>query len=458
LFTAGTLLGPSLWKHPFVSRAFAETIGDRYFIVLFLDGGNDGLNTVTPIANGHTGALRAAYESARRLGAGGLRLSESSLAPQSLGNDPGTGTPLGLHPGLAGIKRLYDLGKVAVVQGCGYPDYNLSHEQSRRIWETATASGSGSGWVGRYLGAAGYGSAEIPAVNVRGDVSGDFIQSSTSVIAVRRIAEYEFPYDYWYDSDYAAKRTCFQALYADAAGSLQPAVRHLGSTGQATLSSTDNYPGLSAIYEADRSAWDAAYEAQDNSTANGLREIAKVIYGVRQGASGVQARHFQLLNGGYDTHSNQGGASGQHNDLHREIGDAIELFYQDCNDMGVADKVCILVWSEFSRRIPQNDNGTDHGSQGPVFVIGGAVNGGLYGCHPDIRPDFLDDGGNTVYSQSAGNPYRSTDFRDVYGTLLKHWLNLSEAAILNPSHPLLTLDSGDPDLYWTAHNFDMGFL
>ena len=141
--------------------------------------------------------------------------------------------------------------------------------------------------------------------------------------------------------------------------------------------------------------------------------------------------------------------------MHRELGDSIKLFYDDVASMGpgMADKLCILVWSEFSRRIPQNSNGTDHGSQGPMFVIGGNVNGGVYGNHPNIDELALDNNGNTPYSQTPG-AYRSTDFRDVYGTILKHWLNMPAGSI--PA--VLPADGGDPDLYWTAPNFDMGFV
>ena len=122
--------------------------------------------------------------------------------------------------------------------------------------------------------------------------------------------------------------------------------------------------------------------------------------------------------------------------------------------MGVADKVCTVVWSEFSRRIEQNDNGTDHGSQGPMFIIGDAVNGGIYGNHPNIDALALDEDGNTEYTQDA-NPFRSTDFRDVYGTVLKHWLNMTHADVLANA---LQLDAGDPTYYWTSENFDLGFL
>jgi uncharacterized protein (DUF1501 family) len=122
--------------------------------------------------------------------------------------------------------------------------------------------------------------------------------------------------------------------------------------------------------------------------------------------------------------------------------------------MGVADKMTVVVWSEFSRRVPQNDSGTDHGSQGPVFVIGGGVTGGVYGNHPNIDEAALDDNGNSVYSQAAG-PFRSTDFRDIYGTILKHWLNMPEPAILSG---ILPLDGGNANTHWTTNNFDMGFF
>ena len=125
------------------------------------------------------------------------------------------------------------------------------------------------------------------------------------------------------------------------------------------------------------------------------------------------------------------------------------------------NKVTVLVWSEFSRRVLQNDSGTDHGSQGPMFVIGGAnvINGGVYGNHPNIDPDDatngIDDDGNSRYSQDNANPQRSTDFRDVYGTIMKHWLGIA-----NPL-PQLPLDSdlgySGPD-YWTVANFNMGFM
>ncbi len=454
--SAAALLGPGLFGNPFVRRALADTIGDRYLLVIFLDGGNDGLNTVVPATDGG-GSLRTAYEAARVTGAGGLRLTPSDLASTLIGTDP-TGAQLALHPGFGGLKQLYDLGQVAVIQGCGYPNYSLSHDEARHIWmagDPNNLAGGGAGWVGRHL-AANYVGSEIPAVSISDGVAGELRQGTTSVLAVRRLRDLGFPYDHVSGGDLAAKRAAFAALCASAGSSAQPGLRYLGTNGTATLLASESYPALDDLYVGDRPAFNDAYDAVGKSTARDLREVAKMVYGVTQGAPNVHARFFQLSNGGYDTHSDQGAAdpSGQQYGLHQEVGDSLKVFFDDLADMGVADKMTVVVWSEFSRRVPQNDSGTDHGSQGPMFVIGGAVNGGVYGNHPNIDDVALDDNGNSVYSQAAG-AFRSTDFRDVYGTILKHWLNVPEPTILSS---ILPLDGGNPNTRWTTSNFDMGFL
>jgi uncharacterized protein (DUF1501 family) len=456
LATAGGLLAAGVPWSPWLQRALGETIGDRYFIVLFLDGGNDGLNTVTPIDNGG-GTLRDAYETMRGTSVGGIRLAPDELAPVAIGADPGTGASLGFHPGLANLKALYDLGKVAVIQGCGYPRYSLSHDESRNIWRTgAPSTSAGTGWVGRYL-AANYGGTDIPAASISNEIAGELVQSATSVLAIRRVRDVRFPYDNEFGSDKDEKRDAFAALYAAASAQSQPTMAYIGNGGAATLFSSEAYPALHDLYVNARPAFNQAYDDVGSSTARDFREIAKVIYGVDTGVPNVSARFFELRNGGYDTHSDQGGAApdGNHLQLLSEVGDGIKVFYDDLADMGIADRVCILVWSEFSRRIPQNDNGTDHGSQGPVLVVGGGGTGGVYGRHPNIDAAAIDDSGNTVYSQDTGDAFRSTDFRDVYGTVLKHWLNMPHAQILSG---VLPLDGGNAATRWTVENFDLGFL
>jgi len=189
-----------------------------------------------------------------------------------------------------------------------------------------------------------------------------------------------------------------------------------------------------------------------------------VIYGVDKGIySGVNARFFQVSNGGYDTHSGQGAAnpSDQHFRLHAELAASIKVFFDDVADMlGSENKLCILVWSEFSRRIQQNGNGTDHGSQGPMFVIGGngpgsTFHGGVYGNHPNLAASAWDDNGNTEYRQDAAGGFRSTDFRDVYGTVFQHWLNMPPGMIV-PG--VLPIDAGPAATYWAAPDLDSPFL
>lgn len=493
LATAGALFGPSLFRSPWLQQAMAATIGDRYFIVLFLDGGNDGLNTIIPVSGGSTigsGAkgLRALYEDARDDPGtpGGIRIvnplvpTPGAGAPAML--DPNTGCQLGFHPGLASLRDLYEQGMVAVLQGCGYPEYNLSHEVARGIWERGNPlSTVGTGWMGRYLAAAGYLGSDIPAVNIGGSVAGEYQQTATSVLVFDRLRDFGFPYDDSFGDDNAAKDAAFNALCNAGLANANAAMQYIGGTGKSTLTATNAYPVLHSDYESARGAWSDLYNNDDppglnTSTARGFREIAKVIYGVARGVlpASLSARFFELANGGYDTHSSQGAAEtdGDQYRLHAEVANAIKLFYQDLADMAsgaamgsglydLPNKVTVLVWSEFSRRIHQNDSGTDHGSQGPMLVIGGAnaINGGVYGNHPNIDPDDptngIDDNGNSRYSQDNGNPQRSTDFRDVYGTIMKHWLGIA-----NPQ-PQLPLDSdlgySGPE-YWTAANFNMGFL
>ena len=452
--TAGALLGPTVFNQALLRRSYANTIGARYLVVLFLDGGNDGISTITPMDN--VGAtLRAGYEDHRDTGNGGCQLPIASLLP--IGVDPNTGAGLGLHPSLQGIHDIHTAhGTVAFIQGCGYPEYSLSHDVSRAIWESANPLGSGvsGGWVGRHL-AACYGPTDVPAVALDSSIPGDFRQTTTSVLAIENLEEFGFPYDYDYPGDDAAKRAAFDSIYGLAGSSGQPQFDFIGTSGASTLISSEAYPALHSNYEGnvDRQAFSAQYEAIDRGLSYDLREIAKIIYGVHTGVPNVSARYFQCRNGGYDTHSGQGAdePQGRLSTLHAEVADSLKVFYDDLADMGVIDDVAILIWSEFSRRIQQNSNGTDHGSQGPMLLIGGGVKGGIYGNHPNINAVALDSNGNTPYSQAAADPFRSIDFRDVYGSVLKQWAGMPHGDILT----MMPLDTGPADDYWTVEDFDL---
>ncbi len=482
LATAGGLAGPGFFGNPLLQRVMAETIGDRYFISLYLDGGNDGLATVVPYDNGG-GSLRTHYEAARNTGSGGIQLDAGpgsggiegldQAMPVTAFADPNTGAQLSFHPGLATLRDLYDAGKVAVIQGCGYPDPDLSHAVSTNVWETGdplNVHSGGEGWLGRHL-ADEYIATDIPGVAIDNRLGGEFIQSGTSVLAINRLRKFGFPFDPEYSDDDGAKQAAFGAIYGEVANNGSGAAQFVGSAGLATALATQSYPQLHDDYIAERPVFDALYDDSGagggTSTARDLRDVAKIIYGVAKGEPNVDARYFHVNNGGYDTHSDQGGGdpSGRQHRLHSEVAGAIKIFLDDIADMAsgqtdgrqnLPDKVCILIWSEFSRRIAQNENGTDHGTQGPMFLIGDPVTGGILGNHPNIDPVVTDaNNGNTPYSQGAADPFRSTDFRDVYGTVLKNWLNVPLAAV----QALLPADTiPDPANYWTIQDFDLPIL
>jgi uncharacterized protein (DUF1501 family) len=468
LAAAGGILAPSFFRHPLLSPALADTIGDRYFVSLYLDGGNDGLGTVIPAQNG--GLLRGFYEQVRNFsGAGAIGIDVADLEKPTGFNDPNTGEQLGFHPGLAAIRQLYDQGMVAVVQGCGYPEASLSHDVSTTVWETGDPLGAlagSNGWVGRHL-ATQYLGTDIPGVAIASRVPGEYSQNATSILAIRRLSNFGFPFDAEYPGDEGAKKTAFDALYGAAAGSAADILKYIGNSGVATALATESYPVLHSQYTTMRSTFNDKYSdlngGRSTSTARDLREVAKIIFGVARGAPNISARFFQLANGGYDTHSDQGGAdpTGRHYSLHQEVAEAVKLFFDDLADMAVGatpgsglanlpDKVCVMIWSEFSRRVFQNDNGTDHGTQGPVFLIGGGVNGGIYGNHPNIDPSVVEtNDGNTIYSQNPADPYRSTDIRDIYGTVMLNWMSYPTPGALLP------LDGGDPNEYWTVSDFNL---
>ncbi len=496
LATAGALFGPSLFRSLGMDQALAATIGDRYFIVLFLDGGNDGQNTIIPVSGGSTigsGAkgLRALYEDARDdpSTAGGLRIL-NPLVPA-----PGPGAPA-LHRSQHRLsarippRPRLDPRHVRAGHGGRAAGLRLSGIQpvarglARHLGERQSAQHRRHRLDGPLPRRRGLHRQRHPGrQHPRHGRAASMLQTATSVLVFDRLQDFGFPYDDSFNDDDAAKDTAFTALCSAAAANSNPAMQYIGSTGTSTLTATNAYPALHSQYQSNRLDWSRQYSSSSDpmglntSTARGFREIAKVIYGVARGMlpAAISARFFELTNGGYDTHSNQGADEPRTTITTGSTlrsRDAIKLFYEDLADMATGaamgsglydlpNKVTVLVWSEFSRRVRQNDNGTDHGSQGPMFVIGGAnaINGGVYGNHPNIDPDDatngIDDNGNSRYSQNVANPQRSTDFRNVYGTIMKHWLGIP-----NPL-PLLPLDSslgyGGPD-YWTVADFNMGFM
>jgi uncharacterized protein (DUF1501 family) len=166
---------------------------------------------------------------------------------------------------------------------------------------------------------------------------------------------------------------------------------------------------------------DAPYPDQFG-LARRLRLIARLI------KTGLSTSIYYTQLGGFDTHANQ---RYTHDSLLREVGDSLKAFLDDLQRAGALDRVLVLVFSEFGRRVAENaSGGTDHGTAAPVFLLGQSVMPGLHGPYPDLQ-DLQD-----------GDPKHATDFREVYATILDRWLNVSSEKVLGEPFALLPVIRG----------------
>ena len=300
--------------------------------------------------------LRALYEDARDDPgtAGGIRIVNPLVpgrAPHARSATPAR--QLGFHPGLAALRDMYEQGMVAVLQGCGYPEYSLSHDVSRvdlGARRSAQHASAPAGW-GAISPPPATSAATFPAVNIGGAVSGEYLQTDHQRAGLRPPAGLRLPVRRRLrratTTPPRTPRSTRSARRAPPTATVRS--QYIGSTGTATLTATNAYPALHVAVPGRPPVLEPPVQQRstrrglNTSTARGLREIAKVIYGVARGAlpSSLGARLFELANGGYDTHSDQGGdePDGDHYRLHREVADAIKLFYEDLADMAPARPV-----------------------------------------------------------------------------------------------------------------------
>jgi len=392
-------------------------------VLLQLAGGNDGLNTVVPYANDF-------YLRARpRLG-----LRKEGVIPLT--------DQIGLHPGLTGFKSLFDDGHLSIVQGVGYPNPNRSHFRSTEIWETASDSGRNEkyGWIGRYFDNACSGADPTVGVNIGNETPQAFWSPTPKGITLKNPGSYRFESGAKVAMGEAdATETYYKELNQESgpAHTDENAGASIGSltSGSGMAQSGDGSP-LSFI---ERTALDAQVSSDkvqaisqaghnlaaypNSGLANDLKLIARLISG------GMTSRVYFASQGGYDTHTNQ--ANAQQKNL-QDLGDALLAFCNDLKAQGNFDRVVVMTFSEFGRRVGENaSGGTDHGTASPQFVCGGGVKGGLVGDYPSLDPAHLD----------QGDLVHTVDFRSVYAGLLENWLKTPSDKILqgrfNP-FPLFT--------------------
>ena len=366
----------------------------RILVVVQLDGGNDGINTVVPYKDEGYAKHRIA-----------LRLPSSRLV--KIGNE------LGLHPALRSAAKLFEAGSLALVQGVGYPNPSRSHFKSMAIWHSGNPSlprgevedsetRSGLGWIGRALDggarpadggpSATYVGADTLPVALRGrrSVASTVSRLEDSVLTRSLNANRHVPPGSGDDlAAFVQRRTLDAYAMSDRIEGLLK-TRHTGP----------NYPAT--------------------PLAERLQLVARLIKG------GTGTRIFYTTQRGYDTHAAQPQV---HAELLAEVGGAVRAFQDDLGAAHLAERVALLAFSEFGRRVQENgDAGTDHGTAGPVFLVGPGVNGGLVGTTPNLTD--LDKGDLKV----------GIDFRSVYASVLEDWLGL-------PSKPALSGDFAKLSLF-----------
>ena len=361
----------------------------RALVVIQLDGGNDGINTVVPLEDDGYGRSRST-----------LRLNRDRLHRL---NDS-----VGLHPSLTGAKELFDQGRLAIVQGVGYPNPSRSHFRSMRIWQTARfdkEQHDSHGWLGRTL--------DLKANSSR-------IPAGENAIYV---GEQQTPVALWGRRSSAVAFTQAEDLVLQGKAVLKPSA--LPSSERDSLDAFISQQVRSAYIAAEQfQKYEARQKAKTpNYPTTALAERLKLVSRLLQ--SGSTARVFYTIQPGYDTHSGQLYA---HARLLGELGDALKAFLEDLSLAGLSDRVVVLAFSEFGRRVKENDSqGTDHGTAGPVFIAGDNVAGGVLGQVPSLTD--LEDGDLKV----------QTDFRRVYATLLEEWLDAPAKDILGSEFEKLNL-------------------
>ena len=378
----------------------------RVLVIVEFAGGNDGLNTVIPYTDARYFALRP------KLGFRDTELKDAQ------GNSTIISDHLGLHPAMGKLKQMYDANKVAVVLGVGYPDPSLSHFESADIWHSGkTDDARIDGWLGRYEDTALLGRSGLTAIAVDDRLPKTLVSTKVIVPSVPNFEDYGVQTDDNHSDNRTNKLNAMLALH----NRNFPEGSFLG---QEARIGYDAISGSIAFRAALEGYTSTVKYPDNNELADGLRMLAQVITTIPD----VTLLYLQI--GGFDTHSSQvdnnDKAAGQQAGLLGDFSDAVEAFYRDLSEHSLANNVLLMEWSEFGRRPNENNSlGTDHGTASALFVVGGGVQGGLYGRQPSLAVTDLDDDGDMKFN---------VDFRSVYATILDKWLGGDSQQVLGKAY------------------------
>jgi uncharacterized protein (DUF1501 family) len=371
-----------------LQHANVET--DKVLVLVQLFGGNDGLNTLVPLDN------YSKYVNARK----NIAIAENKTLLLT-----GISTS-GFHPALTGLRDLYNEGKLSILQSVGYPMPNFSHFRSSDIWLSGSNADETlhTGWMGRYL------SKQYPdyPVNYPNNISPHplAIQIGTATSFALQGNKAPMGINVADPNNIHNIANGFSDIVNESFGGKELSfIRQVAQQSQAY--------GQVLKQAAAKVTQQSAYPV-GNSLASQLKTVAALI------KSGLQTKVYLVSFDGFDTHAQQVNANdsstGRHADLLKITGDAIKAFQDDLKFLSIEDRVTGMTFSEFGRRIVSNESlGTDHGTAAPLFVFGKKVKAGIIGANPTI-PDNV---------TTEDNLEMKIDFRAVYASILKDWMNVS---------------------------------
>ena len=370
---------------------------DPVLVVLQLSGGNDALNTIVPYGD-------PLYMDNRPT----VRIADDQVLPI---NDY-----IGFNPTLGPIKQMYDEGKVAIIQGIGYPSPNRSHFRSMDIWHTCEPEKIGTeGWLGRAIRDIDPNKDNVlTGVNFGRGLPRALAAPGVPVASVGNLETYGVLTGIEGGDQRTEALDVFENIYSPAIGK-GAVMDYLSQTGMDALRGAD-------ILSTAPEKYSSTVEYGSNTVAQYMRNIAQVYLA----ELGTRVLYTTAPYNSFDTHAGQMAA---HARLSSDVSNAVSDFYQDLKDHDASENVVVLLFTEFGRRVHDNGSGTDHGSGGIAFVIGDTVKGGLYGEYPSLEADKL----------LEGDLHYNNDFRGMYATLLEKWMGLDSKPITGGSFEQLDL-------------------
>ncbi|NQW22026.1 MAG: DUF1501 domain-containing protein [SAR202 cluster bacterium] len=366
-----------------------STKKDPVLVVLQLAGGNDALNTVVPYGN-------PKYFDNRK----SVVVPQDQVLPI---NDD-----IGFNPNMGSMKKIYDEGHMAIVQGVGYPTGSRSHFRSMDIWHTCEPTKIGDeGWLGRAIRDLDPTQENVlTAVNFGRGLPRALVAPGVPVASVGNLETYGVLTGID-DVDQRLKALdVFSKVYSPMIGT-GPIMDYLAHTGLDALKGADILSAAPGMYS-------SSVEYGGDTVSQYMRNIAQT----HLAGFGTRVLYTTAPFNSFDTHAGQ---LANHPRLWSETSRAVGDFYDDLQEHNAGENVMLLVFTEFGRRVKDNGSGTDHGAGGHCFIIGEQVKGGLYGEYPSLDDDKLD----------AGDLQFNTDFRSVYSTILEKWMGLDAKPIVN---------------------------